>query len=212
LDKHIRHAVGANQHEQYTLIFDKQTVSGHYTYAFYVAADATIKIDVLIAHADVQINLECFLQGAGASATIRGIYNLSGTCNSAVKVLQHHQAAHTSSSVVIKGVLSDMAQAHYHGTISIDKAAHSVNASQENKNILLTDRARVVSIPNLQVLNNEVKCFHGSAIGSIDAQQLLYAASRGIDEAVAKKLLLRAFLADVFNNNELHKKMELLIG
>ena len=204
--------MSANQHEHYTFIFDEQNIQAQCTYSFYVAADASLKIDLLIANADAQITLHCFLQGTGANVAIRGAYILFGEHNANVTVVQYHQAAYTSSNLLIKGVLSDSAQAHYQGTIQIDKNAHATFASQENKNILLSSRARVISIPNLQVLNNEVKCFHGSAIGTIDEEQLFYAACRGIDEALAKKLLLRSFLADVIVGEQMTTKISELIG
>ena len=109
--------------------------------------------------------------------------------------------------MVIKGALHDNAFAHYQGNICIEKNASGSYASQENKNILLSNAARVVSVPNLEVLNNEVKCFHGSAIGRFDEEQLFYAACRGIDEKAAEKILLKAFFTDVVDG-ELFKGIE----
>ena len=67
----------------------------------------------------------------------------------------------------------------------------------ENKNILLSEKSRVTSIPSLQVLTNEVRCFHASATGKFPQEQLFYAASRGLTQKATQLLLLQAFFADV---------------
>ena len=127
---------------------------------------------------------------------------LSDEHNVMIETFQHHQAAHSSSCLIVKGALQGKASAHYAGTIRVEKQAYGSYASQENKNILLSAQARAVSIPNLEVLNNEVKCFHASAIGRFDNEQLFYIATRGIDEKVAQQILLDAFFADVVDGNE----------
>ena len=112
----------------------------------------------------------------------------------------------------MKGVLSGTAYAHYHGTVRMEKEARGAYASQENKNMLLSSGARALSVPSLEVLTHDVHCFHGSAIGRFDEEQLLYAGSRGIDEKTAQRLLLHAFFADLFSDMGLKEKMEILVG
>ncbi len=195
LDGKREYIVGPNQQQTYTFIFDEHTAVTDVHLSFYVERDAMLIVYVLIVNVDACVNINSILRGQGSDIRIHGAYLLSGDHQATITTVQHHLDAHTRSSLVMKGALKDSAQAHYRGTIRVEKQAHDTNASQENKNILLSNGARAVSIPNLEVLNNEVKCFHGSAVGRFDAQQLFYAACRGIDENTAEKMLLNAFFS-----------------
>lgn len=193
----IEYIVGQNQQQQLTLVFDEQIAHAQTILRFHLERDAQLAVYVLIKNIDMQVKIECILSGEGAHAQIYGAYMGSGENVIKIDTLQHHKAAYTSSKLVMKGALRDKAYADYHGDIRVEKKARGVCASQENKNILINPGVRAVSVPNLQVLNNEVKCFHGSAIGKFDEQVLFYMASRGIDETVSEKILLDAFFADV---------------
>ena len=84
-------------------------------------------------------------------------------------------------------------QRQHRGTFTIDKQAPETIAHQENKNILLSPTARVTSLPMLEANNHEVYCGHGSAVSMLDAQQLFYLASRGLDNECAQRILLESF-------------------
>ena len=197
--------IGENQQQDYTFIFDHNTTQREVVMRFYVEAYATLKLHVLImcaiaetgSDASMRIKIECVLRGQGAQAFIKGAYVLSEQHSLIIDTFQHHEGAYTQSTLLMKGVLRDQAYVKYQGTIRVEKTASGAYASQENKNIVLSNAARAVSIPNLEVLHNEVKCFHGSAIGGFDPEQLFYVASRGINEKKAEELLLKAFFADV---------------
>lgn len=198
--------VGKNQQQQHTFICDQHTQETDVHLRFYIQADATLTLHVLVAYTSVQIKIECILRGKGAYAHIYGAYMIAEQHSVVINTVQHHQAPHTSSTLMMKGALRDSACAQFHGTIRVEKEARGAYASQENKNILLSSAARAVSVPNLEVLTNDVKCFHGSAIGTFDAQQLFYAASRGIDEKVAEQILLDGYFSDVVVSN-LNKRL-----
>jgi Fe-S cluster assembly protein SufD len=83
--------------------------------------------------------------------------------------------------------------------------------SQENKNILLSNQARALSVPSLEVLTNDVHCFHGSALGRFDQNHLFYAASRGIDEIQMRTLLVRAFFGDMFADQRINELVQELV-
>lgn len=197
LDNIREYVVGENQQQHYTFVFDEKTKETAVSLCFFIQANANLTVYLLIAYTSMRVKIEIILRGAGAHAHIYGAYMLSDAHAVKIDTVQHHEAAHTSSNLIIKGALRDSSSAHYYGTIRVEKEARGAYASQENKNILLSSTARAVSVPNLEVLTNEVKCFHGSAIGTFDAQQLFYAASRGIDEKTAERILLEAFFADV---------------
>ena len=201
--------IAENQQKHHTFIFDQQTKETDIILRFEVEAYATLIVHILIMHVSMRVKIECILRGQGAHARIYGAYILSNEHNLVIETCQHHQVAHTNSTLIMKGALRDCAQANYNGIIRIEKDARESNASQDNKNILLSNGARAVSVPNLEVLNNEVKCFHASAVGKFDEDQLFYAAARGIDEKKAEQLLLEAYFADVVGegmNHQLQKE------
>jgi Fe-S cluster assembly protein SufD len=111
----------------------------------------------------------------------------------------------------MRGVLNGISYAAYNGMIRVDKAARASVSSQENKNILLSAGARALSVPSLEVLTNDVRCLHASAIGRFDQDQLFYAASRGITEKKAQQLLLQAFFATLFKNELLQNRLKQLV-
>lgn len=147
------------------------------------------------------LNIDCsiniYLEGDRAKADIKGLYALDGNQKVLIKTFQYHAGVDTYSNLVIKGMLAGKAQASYHGLIKIDESAKKADASQENKNIVLSPMAHVVSIPSIEVLQHDVQCCHGSAIGKFDQTDMWYLQSKGIVESQAQALLVRSFFQDV---------------
>ncbi len=197
------YTVGENQHKNYFFLIE---TAGNQYIRLHVERNANLVVEILIA-STAHVHLECILLGAGAHVSISGAYILDAAHKVQITTVQHHRAAHTSSTLIMKGLLRDSAQAQYHGTVRIEKDAQGSCASQENKNILLSNQARAVSVPNLEVLTHDVQCAHGSAVGRFDAEQMFYAASRGIDETTAQRLLSHAFVANLFTDEMLKNKV-----
>lgn len=138
-----------------------------------------IKISLKEPHA--QAYLKCHYLGDQQSA-----FNLTTT--------QHHQANNTTSKVVVKGVLDGKSKLASNNTILVDKALKNISAEQNNKNLVLSSNAHVVSIPNIIVNSKKVACKHGATVSSISPEELFYLQSRGIERMEAEKLLIEAFL------------------
>jgi Fe-S cluster assembly scaffold protein SufB len=111
------------------------------------------------------------------------------------KTLQDHQVPGAISNVTIKAVLDDQAKITCNGMIRVAKDAHKTDAYLLNKNILLSKKARAVSIPQLEIEANDVKCKHGAAVSRLDDEQMFYMKSRGIGDALTRSLLIEAFLS-----------------
>jgi len=125
---------------------------------------------------------------------------VNGTCYGrlkrkfAFKTIQEHCASDTFSNVFIKGVLTDEAVFMSDNLVRVEKGLQNVYAHQMNKNLLLNDKARVVSIPKLEVKSKKVNCSHGAAISTLRDEQLLYLQARGISPQLSRLLLIDAFL------------------
>ena len=88
----------------------------------------------------------------------------------------------------------------FNGKIFVKKHAIKTNAYQSNKNLLLSDRATINTKPQLEIFADDVKCSHGATCGQIDQNALFYLKTRGLNEEMAKSLLMYAFTAEVFEN------------
>lgn len=133
------------------------------------------------------------LDGKKASVEVAGSYLLTKN-KSNFEVLQLHKAPQTASSVELKTVLDDTADFEYRGMIKIEQSAAGSSAHQENKNLVVSNQAKALSIPSLEVLNNDVQCGHGSAVSYINHEHLFYLESRGIVHDVAKKMIIQGFI------------------
>lgn len=110
-----------------------------------------------------------------------------------------HNAPHCRSNELFKYTLDDTAAGAFTGRIYVAPGAVKTEAYQSNRNLLGSDDAKMHTRPELEIYNDDVKCSHGSAIGQLDANQMFYMRTRGLDEATARLLLKQAFMADVID-------------
>lgn len=162
----------------------------------HVACNAQVKINLLLL-GSLGLTIELHMSGVGSSAQLQGAYVLSEHQSVQLTTKQYHHAAHTTSDVLIKGVLYDRVRADYLAMIHVDQAASDCDVVQKNKNLLLSEHARVVAEPNMQVLNDDVACSHGSATSSVDHEQIHYLCTRGLSFDRAQDLIVHGFLDDV---------------
>lgn len=108
-----------------------------------------------------------------------------------------HNSKQTKSSQLIKGVVSGNGKADFLGRIYVPYNQKEIEASQQHRALLLSRDALVKAVPMLEIYSDDVKCAHGSAIGSLDQDQLYYLKTRGIESLEAHKILTHAFLNEV---------------
>ena len=111
-----------------------------------------------------------------------------------------HLKPNCSSSQIFKGLYSDGSSGQYDSCVYVAQNAQKSNTIQKNNNILLGDKSKVNSNPQLEIFADDVACAHGSTIGQMDDQAMFYMRSRGISEHTAQKLLLSAFVSDVVDS------------
>jgi Fe-S cluster assembly protein SufD len=159
--------------------------------------------DLLTAHAALgsQISkgwIEALIRGSGATSVMLGLIFGTGDQYVDFITLQDHIGDHTVSDLLIKSALKDRAQSAYYGLTRINREARMADANQENRNLLLSDKAKAEADPVLEILTSEVaRCAHGASAGPVDPEQLFYLESRGLPRPEAEKLLIQGFLAQV---------------
>jgi len=103
------------------------------------------------------------------------------------------------SRQVIRSVLNGKAVGSYLGKVEVARGAQQTDAEQSVKAMLLDRGATANCKPELEIFADDVKCAHGATIGELDAMQLFYAESRGLDPATARALLLEGFVMGLWN-------------
>jgi Fe-S cluster assembly protein SufD len=108
-----------------------------------------------------------------------------------------HMVPYTSSEEVYKGILAQNSTGVFVGDVYVHPKAQKITANQINKNILLSQSSKVYTQPKLQIFADDVVCTHGAAVGQLDLDAIFYMKSRGINELLAKQLLLKGFTSDI---------------
>ena len=145
----------------------------------------------------IRNNLHVSLQGEGAENHAYGLFLMDRQQHVDNSVFIDHAAPHCFSNQLYKGVLDDEASGAFDGKILVRPHAQKTEAYQVNKNILLTDRAKMNTKPQLEIYADDVKCTHGATIGQLDEEALFYLRSRGIPEHESRMLLMYAFAHEV---------------
>ena len=165
-----------------------------------VGRDATVKhVVVTLGGALVRVGSTVRYAGPGGDATLLGVYFSDAGQHLEHRSFVDHEAANCRSNVVYKGALQgETARAVWVGDVLIRASALGTDTYELNRNLVLTDGARADSVPNLEIETGEiVGAGHASATGRFDDEQLFYLQSRGIPEDQARRMVVRAFFADV---------------
>ena len=103
------------------------------------------------------------------------------------------------SRQTIRSVLNGKAVGSYLGKVEVARGAQQTDAEQSVKAMLLDRGATANCKPELEIFADDVKCAHGASVGELDAMQLFYAESRGLDPASARALLLQGFVMGLWD-------------
>jgi len=133
----------------------------------------------------------------GGEAALDGLYITAEGQYSDHHTYVRHLAEHCNSHQRFKGVLTAKSEAVFDGLVLVAKGAQKTDARQENRNLLLSKRALAHSNPRLEIHADDVKCSHGSSVGELDKDALIYLRSRGIGPQDAQGLLTYAFIGEV---------------
>lgn len=135
----------------------------------------------------------------GAESYSFGIYLVDKQQYMSNLVDVEHLAPNCKSEQIFKGIVDDLARAVFNGKIVVHKDAQKTIASQVNRNILLSEKAKVNSKPYLEIYADDVKCSHGTTVGQLNEEALFYMQARGISVENARRLLLNAFIGEVID-------------
>lgn len=157
-------------------------------------------------------NLEILQTGEQTQTTLNGLTIISGKQLSDTHSAIALNYPHGTSDQLHKCIVGDRAHAVFNGKVFVPKLAQLTNASQLNRNLLLSSKARVDTKPQLEITADNVKCAHGATVSQLEDDEIFYLQSRGIDENDARKLLINAFAAEVINKIPIPSLREILLN
>ena len=136
------------------------------------------------------------LRGPGATVHLNAAQLLGGSQVGDVTTVVMHDAPLCASRQTVKNVLTGHARGVFQGRIEVARVAQKTDGYQMSQALLLSPDAEIDCKPELQIYADDVKCSHGATIGELNLDQLFYLRARGIPEAEARSMLVRAFLDD----------------
>jgi Fe-S cluster assembly protein SufD len=145
-------------------------------------------------------NLNVVLNGPGADCELNGLYVSKGRQHVDNHTTIDHAKPNCTSRELYKGIMDDTSSGVFNGKIVVRKDAQKTNARQTNKNLLLSKNASINTMPQLEILADDVKCTHGATIGQLNEEELFYLRSRGIDREAARTLLTYAFASELLRS------------
>lgn len=143
-----------------------------------------------------RLHLTVDLVGKGADARIIGAYFGDRGQTLDYRYFMNHAGPNTTSTMFLKGAVGGAARSVFTGLIRIEPEGQGTTAHQTNRNLVLSDDAQAHSVPNLEILANDVRCGHGSAVGPLDEEQRYYLMSRGLPGPRADRLQVLGFFED----------------
>lgn len=162
----------------------------------------------------IRNNLKVTFDGDHAEANVNGLSFTDKKQHTDNFVIIEHAQPNCLSNQIYKNVLNDESTGAFSGRIHVARDAQQTNAFQRNNNILLSDKARMQTKPQLIIDADDVKCSHGATVGQIDEEALFFLRARGIGEADARLMLMNAFAHEVvqkINIEPLRERIDQLI-
>ena len=161
------------------------------------AGETLRKTFLILPGESCDLDLEIDLRGEGGEVDLRGLYLCPGDEKVNIRVRLAHSAGSCISHQDFRGIAGGSASVTFDGRIVVAVDAQKTEAYQESHGILLSDRARIRTLPQLEIYADDVKCSHGATTGRLDEAEQFYMRSRGIPEAEAKRLQIMSFLSPV---------------
>lgn len=133
----------------------------------------------------------------GAECWVDGLYLVGTGQHADTHSLIDHISPHCTSHQLYKGILDGKSRAVFNGKVFVRRDAQQTDAQQSNKNLLLSNEARVDTKPQLEIFADDVKCSHGATVGQLEEEELFYLVSRGLHADLARNLLTYGFAEEL---------------
>jgi Fe-S cluster assembly protein SufD len=153
----------------------------------------TITLGARLSRHDINVMLD----HEGAECWVDGLYIVGEDQHTDTHSLIDHRQPHCTSHQLYKGILDGKSRAVFNGKVFVREGAQQTDAKQTNRNLLLSNEARVDTKPQLEIFADDVKCAHGATVGQLEEEELFYLISRGLNPEIARNLLTYGFAEEV---------------
>ena len=144
-------------------------------------------------------NINANLVEKNASINIHALFSSRNKLHIDNQIMIKHIAEKCCSSMNYRGIMQDNSTGVFGGTVYVDKNAIKTQSDMTNRNLLLSDNARINSKPVLEIYNDDVQCSHSATSGHLDYDKLFYIQSRGVCEKEARDILIQSFSDEFIN-------------
>ena len=205
--------VGAGAHLTHIRLQD-EAVGAFHVSTTYARIEAGATYDSFTLNLGARLSrteIHAQLTGAAAVAHLNAAQILADSQHSDFTSIVSHLAPESTSRQIVKNVLADRSRAVFQGKIEVARNAQKTDGYQMNQALLLSPDAEIDSKPELEIFAHDVKCSHGATVGELDAEQIFYLRSRGVSDAEARSILVRAFLAtalDAVADDSIRRRLE----
>ena len=150
----------------------------------------------------VRREINVMVRGEGSDLRIRGVNLIGGKTHVDVTTSLYHEVPDTVSTEIFRNVVTDQGRGVFQGEIRVAQIAQKTDARMACNTLLLSDDAEFSAKPELEIFADDVQCAHGATVTDIDDNHLFYLRARGIPEKLARALLVKAFVEEIFDDLE----------
>ncbi|WP_295732506.1 Fe-S cluster assembly protein SufD [uncultured Bartonella sp.] len=182
---------------------------------FLANLDKKAKLTLYIVNIASELNrqeIDIEMPGEGGNFQLRTINLLAGASHSDVTMFVRHIGEDTVSTEIVRNVVADKARGAFQGMIKVSREAQKTDARMTCNSLILSDDAEFDSKPELEIFADDVACGHGSTVAEIDHEQLFYLMARGIEESVARGLLVKAFVSQLIDDVENDQMKDIIVA
>lgn len=146
-----------------------------------------------------RIGFDVALSGESAQCSLDGMVLIGDSQIADTHSCIRHLLPQGTSRQLHKAIVDGAAHAVFSGRVKVAVGAQQTDSAQSSRNLLLSAKAQVDTLPQLEIGADDVKCTHGATVGELDSEEIFYLRSRGLSEAAARDLLTYAFGAEVID-------------
>jgi len=167
------------------------------SYKIYLQKNARYQLLIALCQIkQVTLEIEIDAQGEQSFFEIIFVYALSNDQKITIITKQKHSGQKTESKFYARGIITSNAVVHHQGLIVIEETGQKTESLLEHKALVLSPNSQVLLVPSIEVLNHDVQCSHGAAVGQFQQEHVWYLRSRGFDEKQVYQILIKSFFSE----------------
>lgn len=147
--------------------------------------------------------IETVLKGDNSSTEKTGVWYTVDDQHIDISLHVRHVGDNTKCDMDSRAVVDDKSRSVYEGLQKVGNNAEDTQSFQDEKALMLSDKAEADASPKLMIENPDVEASHAASTGNIPKDELHYMESRGISGEAAQKLVVKGFFEPVMGQIEL---------